>query len=92
MNTIPNLDALDSADLLSYARRYEVKGLPRAAAALLIGDRRKGYTLIARNVGHYARNAHVARECRIRGDIQAAQNYENICENIYARLPADLRW
>ena len=63
-----------------------------AQAAALIGDKRKGYTAIARQLAHYASNKATAMGCRLRGDIGAALIYENICDGIYNRLPKDLRW
>ena len=91
MSNVPNLDCIAESELLAFATFYEnIRN--RYDAAELIGDKRKGYMNHARNLGHYARNKHVAMQCRARGDIQAAQNYEKICEMIYYRLPADLRW
>lgn len=86
-----NFDAMALEDLVTFAQSLE-SGTTRTHASRVVGDRRPGYTTIARNIGHYARNKSVAMQCRARGDIQAAQIYETICDRIYAALPADVRW
>lgn len=90
MNTIPNLDAMTADELMSFWGRYRFG--ERAACAELIGDKRKGYTLLAGNLGAYAINKATAMACRVRGDIPAALIYEKICDHIYDDLPDDCRW
>jgi hypothetical protein len=90
-NTIPNLDAMHKDELMDFWMRYQNRQ-KRADAAALIGDRRPGYTVIAGSLGGYASNKAAAISCRLSGDIQGAMVYESICDGIYDRLPADLRW
>jgi hypothetical protein len=85
-----NFDSMSLEDLLTFAQ-FE-SNTTRTAASNLVGDRRPGYLAIARNIGHYARNKAGAMQCRERGDILAATNYETICERIYQELPKDVRW
>lgn len=91
MNNIPNLDAMTEDELMAFWQRYQNRQT-RKDAAELIGDRRKGYTVLAAKLGGYASNKAAAIACRSRGDIQAAEVYESICEQIYETLPSDLRW
>lgn len=90
MNTIPNLDCQTSDDLMDFWARYH-RGSRRDAAEL-IGDKRPLFTVYARNVAAYACNKAVAMQCRLRGEIDSATTYETICDQIYNRLPEDLRW
>lgn len=88
---IPNLDAMGKEALMAFWKKYQQISR-RKDCAELIGDRRKGYTTIAKDLGAYAVNKATAISCRLRGDIQAAQIYELICDSIYADLPEDCRW
>lgn len=90
MNTIPNLDCETQEALWAFWKRYARP--TRKDAEALIGDRRKGFTVLASTLASYACNIAVAMECRERGDIQAAQIYEHAAQLCYDRLPEDLRW
>lgn len=90
MSTVPNLDCMPHDDLMTFWSRYH--RATRKDAQALIGDNRKGYTGLAADLANYACNKATAVSCRLRGDITAAQLYETVCENIYTRLPEDLRW
>lgn len=89
--TVPNLDAMSKEDLMAFWMKYQNISR-RKDCAELIGDRRKGYTTIAKDLGAYAVNKATAIGCRLRGDIQAAQIYERICDSIYDGIPEDCRW
>lgn len=88
--TVPNLDAMTHDELMNFWARYH--RATRKDAAELIGDKRKGYIGLAADLANYACNKAVAMSCRLKGNINAATNYEAYADQIYARLPADLRW
>lgn len=82
----PNLDCMaDSDEVWEFAE--SVKPRPRIAARLMFPSRPKGYVSATISLMHYAYNKATAMRCRVRGDMQAAQNYESICDSIYSRLP-----
>lgn len=87
---VPNLDAMPEDELMAFWSRYARPS--RKDAEELIGDRRKGFTTLSGRLAGYASNKATAITCRLRGDIQAAQVYEGICDAIYERIPEDLRW
>lgn len=89
--SVPNLDALSHNELTAFWVRHQ-GGRSRKEAEFLVGDRRKGYTIIAAQLANYAINKATAIDCRLRGDTQAALVYEQICDLIYERLPRDVRW
>lgn len=89
-SNVPNLDGMSRQELIRFASRYE-SNRNRAVAKALVGDR-PGYLQLARDLGHYARNKSVAMKERDEGRITSAEIYEKISDDIYRRLPADLRW
>jgi len=89
--TIPNLDAMTSADLWAFHTKYQ-RGSKRSDCAALLGSKFHGYTVIAADLSAYAANKATAQDCRERGDIESALMYEGICERIYNDLPAPARW
>ena len=89
-NTIPNFDGMTSAELMAFWKKYTRP--TRKDAAALIGDTRKGYTTLAARCAAYAVNKATAMTCREAGKISSAQAYESICEQLYNKLPEDLRW
>jgi hypothetical protein len=89
-NTIPNFDAMNSAELMAFWSRYHRP--TRKDAEALVGDRRKGYTSITATLANYACNKAVAMDCRAQGKIQSALCYEQACDLCYNELPEDLRW
>ena len=89
-NQVPNLDGMSDKDLMAFWSKYHRP--TRKDAAALIGDTRKGYTSLAASLAAYAVNKATAMTCRAKGEIQGAEVYEKICELIFERLPADLRW
>jgi hypothetical protein len=89
MDSVPNLDGMSANELRDFWHKYH--RARRKDAESLVG-RRKGSTRIAALLAAYADNKATAMDCRLRADITAAQIYEKICDDIYNRLPADLRW
>lgn len=87
----PNLDAMADDDLEAFAVKYE-RAARRKHARVMFPEAERGHVRALESLGHYARNLLTVRQCRIRGDIISAQNYETICEGIYTRLPAFARW
>jgi hypothetical protein len=87
---VPNLDAMSDRELMDFWLVY--RSPSRKDAEALIGDRRKGYTGLASSLAGYASNKATAITCRERGDIRAAQIYEQICDFIYEKLPEDILW
>ncbi len=87
---IPNFDAMTQEELMTFWSRYH--RATRKDAEALVGDRRKGFTVIAAQLANYACNKAVAMSCRLRGDIQAAQVYEHATDLCYNALPQDLKW
>ena len=90
-NTIPNFDAMTESELMSFWVKHR-QGSSFKASAALIGDRRKGYTVLAGDLAAYACNKSVAMRARTAGDMQLAESYEKACDQIYSNLPADLKW
>lgn len=90
MNAIPNLDAMTETDLMAFWSRYHRP--TRKDAESLVGDRRRGFTIIAATLANYACNKAVAMQCRREGRIEAAMCYEYVCDLSYDRLPEDLKW
>lgn len=62
------------------------------ALANRLGLRGKGSSKLATSISCYAWNAQTARQCRLRGDIQTAKTYEDICDRIYQRDLRQLGW
>lgn len=89
-SNVPNFDAMTETELMAFWKRYH--RATRKDAEQLVGDRRKGFTVIAAMLANYACNKSVAMKCRLDGRITAALVYEDICEKIYERLPDDLKW
>lgn len=93
-NTIPRLSDLDTMgrdELMNFWMRFQNR-CKRSDAAAIVGDKRHGYTTISARLGAYAANRAAALGCRADGNEQGAEVYEIICESIFRRLPADLRW
>lgn len=87
---VPNLDCCSPEELMAFWGRYHRAS--RRDAEALVGDRRPGYTAVAATLANYACNKATATQCRLRGEVQAAEIYEDACDKIYARIPKDLRW
>lgn len=85
---VPNLDTLSADDLRCFASRR----LTRKQAADLLGSTPARYTCIAKDLQNYAWNKLTAMNLRATGNITSALSYEEICEEIYAKLPAIARW
>jgi hypothetical protein len=64
----------------------------RNDAADLFDGRHVGYIRAAKSCANYASNKAAAIDCRLRGHINNALDYERICDRIYDELPAFARW
>lgn len=89
-NNAPNFDVMSAPDLRLFAQSYGSKS--RKKAADIFPDKPKGFIRAARNCAHYAYNKATAIDCRLRGEIKVALEYEAICDRIYKDLPAWARW
>jgi hypothetical protein len=90
-HNVPNLDCMSNDELWEFWKRYQ-RRRTRKDMAELIGDKRKGYTVLAARLGAYACYKAVAMRCRLEGDTNGAMCYEGICDSIYKDIPYDLRW
>lgn len=84
---VPNLDAMNADELMTFWMHHQR------------GRNRKELGLSGRNsmnttgdLACYASNKATAISCRLRGDITAAQVYEQICDGIYKTLPSEVKW
>lgn len=84
-----NLDCMSPDELFEFWMCYKSG---RNSARTLFPARPAGYVNATRRLANYASNKAVAMQCRLRGDIVAAQVYEIICDSIYDGLPAFARW
>lgn len=65
---------------------------PVKTAKRLFPTRPRGYVTATVDLSHYACNKAVGINERLKGNIQTAEIYEKICENIYKNLPQYARW
>src|SRR5260370_280507 len=86
-----NLDGLDESTLLELGRAA-LGVRPVAKARLVFPDRPADYVQAFKSLRNYAMNKAVTMQQRKLGNIQTAQQYESICEDIYNRLPGYARW
>lgn len=85
---IPNLDCMTQDDMMNFWMRHQ-RG---RHAKELCPDGGKGSRTTTSDLACYASNKAAAMSCRLRGDITSALMYEDICDRIYAELPAWARW
>lgn len=90
MEAMDNLDAMSTSELHAFAA--EVRGVRPITIANRLFGKEKGRVTAIKDLKNYAWNLITARACRLRGDIQTALQYEEICEKIYQGLPAYARW
>lgn len=83
-----NLDAMAPDDLMKFWSKH-ARG---HHYALLFPGKPLGCLRATADLANYASNKATAIECRKRGDVQTALEYEGICERIYKHLPAFARW
>lgn len=86
-----NLDCM-SVDPADYFAWHQAHATSVSAARTLFPDKPKGYVRATRELAAYAANKGAAMNCRLRGDIVTAMQYEKICERAYDKLPAFARW
>lgn len=87
-----NLDGLSSPEDLMQFWQAGSGVRPIALARVLFPSQPTGYVRATRDLACYASNKATAMQCRLRGTIQSALQYEGICESIYNRLPEYARW
>jgi hypothetical protein len=85
---VPNFDAMEPHELMAFWQAHQ-NG--RRFAELFPG-RPAGTRRAVADLANYAANKATAIACRMRGDIQTALQYEDICDRIYNDLPAFARW
>lgn len=87
---VPNLDGMSTepADYFAFHDRHKT-GL---ASKELFPDGGKGTVKATAMLARYASFKGCAMACRLRGDVEVALYYENVCESIYSRLPDFARW
>lgn len=94
--TLPDslsLDVLNLDDECTVATWIATFGTMRGRRlANRLGLKGKGSARSASDLANYAWNKHTAIACRKEGTIQAALQYEAICDRIHKGLPAALRW
>lgn len=86
-HNVPNLDAMTHDELMTFWMAHQ-RGRGRKA----LGLSGKGSMNTTGNLACYASNKATAMSCRLRGDITAAQVYEQICDGLYKLIPAHVRW
>lgn len=89
-NGAPNIDAMTADEAMQFWAGGQCNPVKKARA--MFPDRPKGYVTAFHDLRHYAGNISAAKACRLRGDVQTALAYEDICDSIYNRLPEFARW
>jgi hypothetical protein len=87
-SSVPNLDGMSPDELGKFWARHQ-RGWKRKYLFPVGGW---GTSKATAALANYAINKTTAMSCRARGDIQAAEIYEKVCENIYSALPEWARW
>lgn len=87
-----NLDAMDEAELIEFTRDCGNQVRPIAFARELFPDRPTGYINATLDLRNYAWNRITAMQCRRRGTISIALEYEKILDRIYRGLPTWAKW
>lgn len=85
----PNIDGMDQEDLNSFVKTYSQN--PNKAIDLF-PNTPNGYKSAAQRLADYASLISKAMTKRLQGNIQAALQYENNAEDIYATLPRYARF
>jgi hypothetical protein len=87
-NEAPNLDAMHTDDLWEFWKTHQNGRKYRD----LFPAGGTGSKRAAGDLACYASNKATAQGLRVKGDIQRAIVYEDICQRIYDRLPEFARW
>ena len=83
-----NLD--DEQECSEFLAKYgTTKGI---RLAHLLGLHGKGSKANANHLSAYAWNKQTAMDCRRRGEIATAMQYEAICDRIYSAMPSNIKW
>jgi hypothetical protein len=83
-------DGMTQKELVEFWNRADKH--PIDTARELFPAQYAGYVRATRQLGHYASNKAAAMLSRGMGDIPTAQMYENICDDIYSKLPNFAKW
>lgn len=83
-----NLDCVSAEELWAFWREHS----GGRAYRVLFPAGGTGTKRATADLACYASNKATAMSCRLRGDIQAAQMYEGICDRIYRKLPGFAAW
>jgi hypothetical protein len=87
---VPNFDGMWEDDLMAWYKKHYNGG--RKLAAELFPDKPAGYVKTMKTAACYAINKATAMKCRKEGKITEALKYEQICDDIYGRLPDYAKW
>mgnify|MGYP003493427617 FL=1 len=90
MRERPQFNLDDQAERSAFLERFGT--MTGRALANRLGLRGKGSTSVARALSCFAWNAETAAQCRRRGDVAVAQQYEGIADRIYRERLAELGW
>ena len=85
---VPNLDALDSSELMSFWMKHR-RG---RGYKILFPVGGPGSMIATGSLANYASNIATAKNLRTAGDIAAAVIYETIADRIYSKLPEWAKW
>lgn len=85
-----NLDHFNHSNLMEFW--FITNRLGWDMARYLFPERPKGYVSATRDLGHYAANKAAMMSCWNEGNITGSDCYEQICKNIWDRLPKYARW
>lgn len=87
-NDVPNLDCMTPTALMQFWKTYDRGRKYR----VVFPDGGPGTMRAVADLANYAANKATAMNCRIKGDIQTAMQYESICDSIYDGLPDYAKW
>lgn len=88
MINVPNFDAMPPTELMNFWFDHQ-RG---RNSKDIFPDGGKGSRTITARLAGYASNKATAMRCRENGQIVAALVYERICDDIYNRLPKEVKW
>lgn len=90
-NHVPNLDAMTSDQLKSFALMYR-NPRPEEAVHMTGMAEPESAMEAAKLLAVYATNKKIAMENRAAGNIGVAIQHEDECDKIYDRLPENIKW
>jgi len=87
----PNLDGMWADDLMEFWTKTYSPSLAKRALELF-PDMPEGYIAATESLGNYAMYKADAMNLRERGFVTSAVRIEQLCDDIYNKLPAYARW